>query len=228
MTEEAEKQAQGVLDCWNRSGVWGARDCPELKRAKHCANCRRYSRAGRLLLDRESPEGSRKEWTELVAAREDGQREEHISVFLFRIGREWFGLATAHFLEVLEERPVHSIPHRSGPILKGLVNVRGELQLCLSLAALLEVNPGGDKGDEDPEKTKERMLFVQRDGDRLVFQVTEAHGCHRYRPEELMDVPATLAGTASDYTKGLLSWKGMHVSVLDEGPLFERIARSLS
>jgi len=228
VTEETEKQEQGVHDCWNRSGVWGAGDCPELERVMHCGNCRSYSRAGRLLLDREPPEGMRREWTELVAAGKERQKEGHISAFLFRIGAEWFGLATAHFLEVLEERPVHSIPHRSGPVLKGLVNVRGELQLCLSLAALLEVNPGGDGGAEDREKRAGRMLFVQSDGARLVFPVTEVYGGHRYLPEELLDAPATLAGTAGDYTKGILSWKGAHVSILDEGPLFERIARSLS
>jgi hypothetical protein len=32
-------------DCWNKIGVWGNRECGELKHAIHCRNCIVYSSA---------------------------------------------------------------------------------------------------------------------------------------------------------------------------------------
>ena len=40
-------------------------------------------------------------------------------------------------------RPVHRIPHRSNDVLIGLVNLRGQLQLCVSLHGLLGVEVAG-------------------------------------------------------------------------------------
>ena len=36
-------------------------------------------------------------------------------------------------------RPVHRVPHRSNSVLTGLVNLQGQVQLCISLHGLLGV-----------------------------------------------------------------------------------------
>ena len=60
---------------------------------------------------------------------------------VFRIGAEWIGLPTDVFQEVAEECIVHTLPHRRGGVLAGLVNVRGELLLCVALEILLGMEP---------------------------------------------------------------------------------------
>lgn len=225
--EESRPRGHEVEDCWNHAGVWGSRGCSELERTLHCVNCEVYSRAGRLLLDRACSEGYQEERTELLAAEGEKQREGDISLLIFRVGKEWFALPTEFFLEVLEPRPVHHLPHRSGAVLNGLVNVRGELQICVSMSALLEVETNAEDRDDNRVPAGEPMLFVRSSSGNLVFPVSEVFGTHRYDSAELRPAPATLAKAASNYTQGVLPWKDTHIAVLEEGPLFERIARSL-
>ena len=59
------------------------------------------------------------------------------SALLFRINAEWLALPTQAFQEVAEHRLVHSLPHRRQGIVLGLVNIRGELLICVSLGHLL-------------------------------------------------------------------------------------------
>ena len=58
--------------------------------------------------------------------------------------------------EVTLPRLVHGIPHRSNAVLAGLVNLRGQVQLCISLHGLLGVT-----APESPSR-----LVVLRDPDR--------------------------------------------------------------
>ncbi len=54
-------------DCWNRIGVWGNSECPELDKHAHCRNCPVYSSAAAQMLNGEPEPGYLREWTELVA-----------------------------------------------------------------------------------------------------------------------------------------------------------------
>ena len=90
------------------------------------------------LLDREVPEDSLRERTAYVALPESVIDRGTKSIVIFRIGVEWLGLATDVFQEVAEECTVHTLPHRRGGIVAGLVNIRGELLLCVALETLLD------------------------------------------------------------------------------------------
>jgi chemotaxis-related protein WspD len=94
-------------------------------------------RAAIQLLDREVPEDSLREQTAHVALRERAIDRGTKSIVIFRIGVEWLGLPTDVFQEVAEECTVHTLPHRRGGMVAGLVNVRGELLLCVALETLL-------------------------------------------------------------------------------------------
>ena len=139
-------------DCWNRIGTSGDRSCPELETHIHCRNCPVFASAARTFFDRPAPEGYLAEWTQwLAGSPEAGNGEagtgadlsdrDLVSVLIFRLGQEWLAFRTQTVAEVTLPRPVHRIPHRSNEIFIGLVNLRGQLQLCISLHGLLGVEP---------------------------------------------------------------------------------------
>jgi chemotaxis-related protein WspD len=212
-----------VDDCWKRIGVWGSKACPELADFHHCHNCEVYSRAGRQLLDRKPPAGYVQAWTKQLAECKEKPLPGQISLFIFRIGPEWFALPASLFVEVLEIRDIHSIPHRSNPILLGLINVRGEMQLCVSVGKLLGVDKDFTSKETNNSKVTTRMLSVSMEDECMVFYVSEAYGIHTYHPSELQPLPATLPKEASACSKGLLHWKDHHVAVLDEAVLFKKL-----
>ncbi len=216
-----------VNDCWKRIGVWGNKECPELPHCLHCRNCEVYSRAGRQLLDRKLPSGYLREWTKLLAEPEEKPSPGRVSILIFRLGPEWFALAASLFVEVMETRDVHSIPHRDNPILLGLINVRGEMQLCVSIGKLLGVDKDFTATETGRTGKKVRMLLASMDGECLAFHVSEACGIQPYHPDELQSLPATLPKEVRVYSKGLLYWEGHHVAVLDENTLFEKLVGSI-
>jgi chemotaxis signal transduction protein len=133
--------------CWHKIGVYGDGSCPELARFIHCRNCPVYSEASLQLLDRPLPAEYRREWTAHFSREKQLPLPARTSALLFRLAAEWLALPTYAFQEVAERRPIHSLPHRrQGPVL-GLVNIRGELLICVALARLLglERTPGPPK-----------------------------------------------------------------------------------
>ncbi len=127
-------------DCWNRIGVRGDRTCPELTQVGHCHNCPVFAAAGRTFLNASSPAGYVDEWTERLAAPVEKAAADLQSVFTFRLAEEWLALPVGVLVEVTGMRPVHRIPFHAG-ILAGIVNVRGELNLCVHLSILLGLQP---------------------------------------------------------------------------------------
>jgi chemotaxis-related protein WspD len=216
-----------VNDCWKRNGVWGDKQCPDLVRWRHCRNCEVYSRTGRQLLDRKLPAGYVQAWTRQLAKPEETPLPGRISTLVFRIGPEWFAMATRLFAEVLETREVHTIPHRSNRILRGLINVRGEMQLCVSIGKILGVDKDFSAEETDGSKIITRMLLFSMHGEQIAFHVNETCGIHPYHPSELQPLPATLSSEASACSRGLLQWQGHHVAILDEDILFEKMMESI-
>ena len=134
-----------VDDCWNRIGVKGDNSCPELAKVVHCHNCPVFAAAGQRLFERPPPAEFIDEWTRQLARGEPAAPPDTAAVLVFRIGEEWLGLDVQNLVEIAEPRPVHRIPHRTGRRLLGLVNIRGELQLCVSLRDLLGIEAGEDR-----------------------------------------------------------------------------------
>ncbi len=224
-----------LQDCWNQTGVWGDATCPRLAEAAHCRNCPVYASAAAQMLHGEPPAEYLQEWTGRLAAPPvavEAARKE--SALIFRLGTEWLALPAAVFQEIAEPRPVHSLPHRRGRLLQGMVNVRGELLICVSLGTLLGIDPAGaapavrDGAARIEGTVYERLVVVATEGGRLVFPVSEAHGIERFAPERLLSVPATLGLASARYTRGILPWRGHSVGCLDDGLLFHTLNRSLA
>lgn len=215
----------GINDCWIKIGVRGDGSCPKLEQHVHCRNCPVFSTAAVSLLDRDVPAGYTAEWTGYVSFTE-GERKAGTwhSTMIFRLGVEWFALPTLVLDEVAELRRIHSLPHRRSSIVLGLVNVRGELLICVSLGRVLGL------GAKESTKTEseERLVVIRHDGGRMAFPVDEIHSIHSFQSGDLKAVPATLRKAAAAYTKATLPWNGKIVGCLDDQLVIQTLDRSVA
>jgi chemotaxis-related protein WspD len=228
-TDSPETAAQ---NCWRNVGVWGDRTCPELKTAIHCRNCPTYSAAGRALLEREAPLGYLDEWANLLVNENDVRANHRItasdrlSVGIFRLGAEWLALSADLFKEVTQVQTIHTLPHRSNSILLGLVNIRGEILMCVSLRQLLGIEASSTEITyEQGQAVYNRMVVVEKEGNPWVFGVDEIHGIHPIQREQIQEIPTTVAKRAETYTKGIIYWQDRRVGYLDDELLFYTLNR---
>jgi chemotaxis-related protein WspD len=130
---------------------------------------------------------------------------------------------------------LHSVPHRSGTALAGIVNVRGQLQLCVSLHAVLGL-PGGPQAAPpqagSPADGAGRLIVLERasgpTAERLVVGVDEVAGVHRVRKADLRPVPSTVSQAAARCSSALFEWQDRTVALLDEVRLFEALREAVS
>src|SRR3984957_2910914 len=118
---------------------------------------RQHASAG--FFDRETPEDYLLEWTAQVAAEKKVIEAGTKSVVIFKIATEWLALPTEVFQEVVDQFVVRTLPHQRGGILSGLVNVRGELLLCVALRVLLGLEKVGYVQQRDTRTSQGRLLI---------------------------------------------------------------------
>lgn len=212
-----------MSDCWTQIGVTGDRSCPELVRHVHCRNCPVYAGAAVRLLDREPPEGYLGEWASYAAMPPPQQSAEQRNLLLFRARGEWLALPADVVTEVAERRPIHAIPHRRRAAMLGIVSIRGELLVCLSMAHVIGVDTVADA-----PAGRERLLVLERGQRRVVCAVDDVHGLHRVTAAQLQDPPATVAKSTSTHARSVIQWREQAVGVLDEQTLFAAFERSMA
>ena len=215
-----------IDDCWNRIGVFGQgqKSCPRLVAFGHCRNCEYYSSAGRRLLNRELTDEYRRELTERLQQplTTDGTRPR--TAFIFRAGDEWLGVSSVLIQEVVDMGPIHSIPHKSSRIFRGIVNIRGRLEICVSIGGVLRI----ERGERRPGiQAPERLIVAAKAGQSVVFPVSEVLGSVPYTPSSLKPLPITVSGAKAVYTKGILNVDDKEVGLLDDAMLFKILSRNL-
>ncbi|MFN7974059.1 MAG: chemotaxis protein CheW [Acidobacteriota bacterium] len=192
--------------CWASIGVAGDRSCPELPAVVHCRNCPVMMNAARGLFERETPPGYAAAWGAAVAQGAVSPRPS-ISVVVFRVGREWLAIDTALVAEIAAVRPIHRIPHRAHALLQGIVNIRGQLQLSVSLAGLLGMPaPAAGSGD--------RFMVIGESGNAYVIVVNQVHGVERVVEGTIGPAPATLPPSLLAMTRGIFPWRDHRVGLL--------------
>jgi chemotaxis-related protein WspD len=229
-------RSPGEGDCWNGIGVSGDGSCPELRAFIHCRNCPVFAAAARTFFDRPAPEGYLTDWSRWLAGcdgldQRQGEEAEDkkegdaqaegagASVLIFGLGAEWLAFRTQAIAEVTTPRPVHRVPHRSNQIFAGLVNLRGQVQLCVSLHGLLGVDVPAPPA----------RLVVLHDRDRAetwAFGADLVLGVQRVPRSQWRGVPGTLINPAVGFSQAVLSWNGRSVGLLDEQRVFAAL-RSL-
>lgn len=216
-----------IDDCWNRIGVQGDLSCPELAQHIHCRNCPVYATAAARLLDSELPDGYVDERTSHYARTRNDELRATGAFSLFRIGAEWLCLPAPAVSEITSMRTIHRLPHRADVVL-GVVNVRGELLICVSLARLLGVEAAPRAQREDGAIAYPRLVVMSGEQGRLVFPVDEVHGIERFAPGALQEVPASIGKAAATYTSAMLPWGERSVGCLDAGLVLYGFHRSLA
>lgn len=184
------------------------------------------------LLDRPLPAGYREEWARHFAGAEergsDGDESDQETVVVFRIGDEWLALAIGLFHEVTEPMRPHSLPHRRDKLVLGIVNVRGEILVCVSMADLLGLGEARTVSNVGRIKTFARMVVIGRNEQRVAFPVDEVHGIHHYTSRDVGMVPATLAKSASSFTTAMIGWQGRSIGRLDDTLILEALDRGIA
>jgi len=221
--------------CWRRVGVGGDRTCAELETFIHCRNCPVLTAAARTFFDREAPPGYLESWREILEQPEREADGDATAVLVFRRGAEWLALPTSVLVEVTPPRKVHRLPHRHDTLLEGLVNIRGQLQVCVDLGRLLGVEPAAAPAPAaaaPPAGTLARLLVVERAGDRgaerWVFGVDEVAGVQRVPAAALRAVPSTVGAATDRATAALFAWQERTVGLLDERRLLDGLRAQVS
>jgi len=211
--------------CWNLIGVWGNSSCPELQRYNHCRNCPVFASGGRNLLEREAPQGYLDLWTKILAESKEGIDTDTVPVVIFRISQEWLAFPTKIFREATDVKTIHRIPHRSNAVLRGLVNVRGELQLCFSLADLVGFSPG-ESEEKAHRRSYPRMAVIEKEGQRWVLAMDEIMGVYDLPKKSLQAAPVTVAKAGAAFTSGLFDYEQRQVALLDEDLIFYNLKKN--
>jgi len=223
-----------LQDCWNQIGVLGDRSCALLTDVVHCRNCSVYGAAGRSLLERIAPPDYLDEWTEVlaeVAPPEVDRRPEAIvpsaqnqSFMLFQIGSECLALPVNCLQLITPPSGIHRVPHRPPEVLLGLVNIRGEILICVSLAALLGINPSEISSQTSGQP---RWIVMGNPQQPWVSPVDEIYGIHRFSQQHFQAPPSVVSQTIA-YTQGITYWDDRKVNILDSNRIFKGIQQAIT
>jgi chemotaxis-related protein WspD len=100
------------------------------------------------------------------------------SALLFRLGDEWLAIDSRCVSEIAQIHKIHSIPHRSDTLVKGLVNIPGELKICVSVGSLLHLEKTSELHVIDHE-IRERIILIENDDHSFVFTPTSRYAHYR-------------------------------------------------
>ncbi|MCO6459145.1 MAG: chemotaxis protein CheW [Pirellulaceae bacterium] len=215
-----------VEPCWRTIGVAGDGSCSQLASVIHCHNCPVFSDSGQQLFERPLPPERIAEQTARLAEEVGQEFSDNVALLVFRIADEWLALDVDAIVEVATPRALHRVPYRTSDAFLGIVNLRGELQLCVSLRALLGI-PAADPLAADqsaaPHATRTaacRLIVCQGEGQRWVFAADEVAGVQQVGTHQLGSVPATVAKGPRRLASGVFRWGERHVGRLDSQRLF--------
>ncbi len=235
--DDSEFDHPTLNDCWNQIGVMGDRTCGELKTVIHCRNCKVYSAAGRSLLERNAPPEYLQEWTDILSEASTQQvgvgegmlvrATDTLSVIIFRLGSERLALPVNILQEVTPPHIIHAVPHRTNSVFLGLVNIRGETLLCISLRDLLGLEPVAESADFSNTINPQRMIVAGKNENKWVFPVDEVHGTYRFHLNEFKDAPVVISKASEAYTKGVVTWQGKKINFLDSELFFYTLSHKV-
>jgi chemotaxis-related protein WspD len=111
--------------------------------------------------------------------------------------------------------------------MRGLVNIHGSLQICVSIGSVLGLEKliRTEEELEPSYVSPERLVVVLQDNHLVAFPVSEVKGIIRYTPEMLKDPPVTVSGSKAVYTSGILHLDGKDIALLKDKPLFKTITK---
>jgi chemotaxis-related protein WspD len=177
------------------------------------------------LLRRRAPTEYLMEWEALISKAKEQPLSTHISAtVIFRLGTEFLAIPAAVVGQVTDIKPIHYIPHQRGPIVRGLVNINGQLRPFVSMVNLLEVG-----SEKELFLTQENypMMVLEKESDVWAYAVSEVCGIHHCDMRQLKNVPVNVAKSTANYLKGVFYWNDHSVGFLDDELLFFSLRKCL-
>ncbi|QEI06789.1 purine-binding chemotaxis protein CheW [Pigmentiphaga aceris] len=209
--------------CWRTIGTRGDQSCPKLQEYLRCVNCSVYHDKAQALLER-LPARVDDEADEVEFGQESSS--ERFNVLVFRLEGEWLAVPTRMLDEVSEPRGVHPVPHRRRGALLGLVNVRGALTPCISLARLLSLP--ADTSDRSGLENRGRMLIVKDGARQIAIPVDAVEGIHAIRRQAVTAAPATLSAGTQSVATGVVDCGKHRAGLIDPTRLQQALAGVLA
>jgi purine-binding chemotaxis protein CheW len=158
----------------------------------------------RLMTDCEGPRVTRRQ----------AQAESERRIFLCaRVDRALFGIPVEHVIEVIEGYDVTPL-FRVPPIVRGLINLRGQVLACLDIS---------DDLGFPPRALEERNQFVvlKDNGAELALCVDKVTGIRRLPPEAIQKADLVLSGEMTRYAAGVLEGEDGALFLLSVAAVFE-------
>jgi chemotaxis-related protein WspD len=199
-----------------------------MKKKEPRSNSHRIPDAASRLFQKVPDKEYIEEWTQSISQPEFPEQALNVlSVLVFRLGKEWLALPTIFCKEITHRRSVHVVPHRSGKILQGVVNLKGELELYVALHELLQIETSIAFQTSRLPYQRNRMMAIIKDGEFWTFPVDEVDGIYKWNLVEIENVPVNVSKSAINYIKGIMKMENRSIGLLDEELLFASLKRSL-
>ncbi len=145
------------------------------------------------------------------------------TLLLMERAGELLALPAAAAARVVVPTAPHRVPHRAGPILRGVVNLRGELAPCVSLEAAL----GLDASAPPPAGAKVRFVALGSGPEAWVFEVDRVLGVRRVPRDEWRPPPATVGRPSDRITMHLVPCGDGWAALLDPVRLAARFLEGM-
>lgn len=187
------------------------------------------------LLQRPMPADYGAEQTaQLAAPLSLGESANVCSLLIFRLCEEWFALSAGLCSQVLSPLKAHTLPHRSNDTLLGIVNVRGQMLLKVSLQSVLSLQTdhqafvvADQRSQARATQAYKRMVVLEKaaaNGPEVwVFEVDELEGIHSVSLDTLESPPAGVEASTETHTRQIFLWQERRINWLDDSRLFEAL-----
>jgi purine-binding chemotaxis protein CheW len=130
-----------------------------------------------------------------------------------RVERVLFGIPVEHVIEVIEGydvTPLFQVP----PIVRGLINLRGQVLACLDISDDLGFPPR-------PLEERNQFVVLKDDGAELALCVDRVTGIRRLPPEQIQNADLVLSGEMTRYAAGVLEGEDGALFLLNVAAVFE-------
>jgi chemotaxis-related protein WspD len=200
------------------------------------------------LLDRPLTPAALDEATQAVARPIASPEQRVASLLLFKLRGECFALPITCIQRVTLPVRVHTIPHRTNRVIRGLCHLGGELLISVDLANLLEIAPQLETGpspsrprspagrprshppnlQERPDNDARRMIVITQSGRAWAADVDRVLGNVQIELAAYKPLPITVQQARKRFTSNLLAVDGGLAGLLDVERLFDGLEASLS
>ncbi len=168
------------------------------------------------------PQGRREEWAALLAEKAaDKDRQRLASLFLFRVGAEWFGLDPSLLSMTIPWTKSRRLPHRKSGVVEGVISADGRVIVCLSLERFAGVLPGGGT------TATRRTLVLAWKKEPFAISVDEVMGVEDVEVDHLAPLPSSAGETLMKCSRGVVLYKGRLVICLEATIFAEQLVEAM-